>query len=177
MRRGEILACRWGDVDLDASTLRVERSLEKTSAGLRFKPPKTRYGRRLIALPANVTYVLRAHRRDSMELRLGLGIGRLGPDDLVFATANGAPLSPDKLSRDWGLAVRALGMSTITFHALRHSHASALIAAGVDVLTISRRLGHGSPGITLGVYGHLFSNTDAAAADAIELAMRTRVEQ
>jgi integrase len=177
MRRGEILACRWGDVDLENATLRVERSLEETAAGLRFKGPKTRCGRRLISLPANVVEVLRAHRRERIEFRLALGIGRLGSDDLVFATPEGAPMSPDKLSRDWGLAMAGLGLPLITFHALRHSHASALIAARLDVLTISRRLGHGSPGITLGVYGHLFSNTDEAAADAIEAAMRTRGER
>ena len=88
-----------------------------------------------------------------------------------------AAISPDKLSRDWGLAVRALGLPSVTFHALRHTHASVLIAAGTDILTISRRLGHGSPAITLGVYGHLFSNTDAAAADVIEAAMGTRGER
>ena len=58
----------------------------------------------------------------------------------------------------------------ITLHALRHTHASQLIAAGMDVVTISRRLGHASPTITLGVYGHLFSNTDDRAADIMEAA-------
>jgi integrase len=57
-----------------------------------------------------------------------------------------------------------------TFHSLRHTHASTLIAAGIDVLTISRRLGHGSPSITLGVYGHLFK-TDDRAAEAMEKAL------
>jgi integrase len=55
-----------------------------------------------------------------------------------------------------------------TLHGLRHTHASQLIAAGMDVLTISRRLGHANPTITLGVYGHLFSNTDARAAEIME---------
>jgi len=59
------------------------------------------------------------------------------------------------------------------FHALRHSHASALIAAGLDVVSVSRRLGHGSPAITLGVYAHAFTKTDTAAALAIEAAMKT----
>ena len=54
---------------------------------------------------------------------------------------------------------------TATFHSLRHAHASTLIAAGLDVLTISRRLGHGSPAITLGVYGHLFKPDDRARGD------------
>jgi integrase len=64
----------------------------------------------------------------------------------------------------------------VTLHSLRHTHASQLIAAGLDVLTISRRLGHGSPAITLSVYGHLFSNTDDRAAQIMETAfadMRT----
>jgi integrase len=56
----------------------------------------------------------------------------------------------------------------VSLHALRHTHASSLIAAGVDVLTISRRLGHASPSITLDVYGHLFKNVDDRAAQVIE---------
>ena len=60
----------------------------------------------------------------------------------------------------------------MTLHALRHSHASALIAAGVDVVTVSRRLGHGSPNITLSVYAHLMPKTDKAAAEAIEAALK-----
>ena len=62
-------------------------------------------------------------------------------------------------------------------HGLRHSHASALIAAGVDVLTISRRLGHASPAFTLSIYGHLFENTDAAAARAIDAILGAKISQ
>jgi integrase len=61
------------------------------------------------------------------------------------------------------------------FHALRHSHASAF-ASGLDVVTISRRLGHGSPNVTLRVYANLFQKTDASAAEAIEAALRKRTE-
>jgi integrase len=57
------------------------------------------------------------------------------------------------------------------FHALRHSHASALIAAGLDIVTVSKRLGRGSPAITLQVYAHLFNQTDKVAAEAIERAI------
>ena len=63
---------------------------------------------------------------------------------------------------------RAIRGAIVTLHALRHTHASSLIAAGLDVLTISRRLGHASPTITLGVYGHLFTNTDDKAAEVME---------
>lgn len=61
-------------------------------------------------------------------------------------------------------------MPPVSLHALRHTHASQLIASGMDVLTISRRLGHGSPTITLNIYEHLFGSTDDRAADVIERA-------
>lgn len=171
MRRGELCALRWSDIDLDHATIKVERSLEETGAGLRMKAPKSRYGRRTVTVPGAAADALRAHRMRQIEQRLALGSGRPAPDDLVFTMPDGRPLSPDNLSRDWRRAVLGLKLPPVMFHALRHSHASALIAAGVDVLTISRRLGHGTPAFTLTVYGHLFSNTDAAAARAIDAAM------
>jgi integrase len=174
MRRGELCALAWGAVDLDRAIVRVERSLEETRGGLRFKPPKSRHGRRSISLPGNVIDTLRARRAEQLELRLQLGLGRPGPDDLVFARFDGAAYPPDTLSRDWWRVTIALGLPRIPFHALRHSSASALIAAGLDVVSVSRRLGHGSPAITLSVYAHMFRETDKAAADAIDAVMRPR---
>jgi integrase len=171
MRRGELCGLAWGAADLDGAMIRVEHSMEETAAGTRMKSPKTRHGRRLIGLPPNVVTALRLYRVGQLERRFAFGAGALKDDDLVFTTPTGLPLSPDNLSRDWARAVRARKLPATTFHALRHLHASALIAAGIDVLTISRRLGHASPTITLSVYGHLFSNTDAKAAEAIEAAM------
>ena len=100
-----------------------------------------------------------------------MGAGRPGADDLVFTLLDGSPYPPDKLSRDWGNVVRDRKLPRVMFHALRHSHASALIAAGLDVVTVSRRLGHGSPAITLNVYAHKFASKETAAADAIEAAI------
>ena len=130
------------------------RSLEDTAAGLRFKPPKAGHERCAIKLPANVIETLRAHRRQQAEERLLLGLGRPGAADLVVTLADKSPYPPDKLSRDWGNVVRDRGPPRVKFHGLRHSHASALIANGLDVVTVSRRLGHSSPAITLGVYAH-----------------------
>jgi integrase len=92
-------------------------------------------------------------------------------DALVFSNWNDEVRSPDALSKEWAAAMDKIGMPEITLHSLRHTHASQLIASGLDVLTISRRLGHGSPSITLGVYGHLFSNTDDRAAEIIEASL------
>jgi integrase len=175
MRRGEICGLVWGAVDLDKAAVRVDHSLEETASGLRIKSPKTAAGRRLISLPANVVEILRNHRRALIEQRLALGLGRLGDADFVFPRPDGSPYPPDKLSRDWGHAVRDRKLPAASFHALRHSHASALIAAGLDIVTVSQRLGHSSPSITLRVYAHAFSaNKDEAAAQAIDVLFGAR---
>ena len=96
-------------------------------------------------------------------------------DALVFCTLEGNPLSPDDLSRDWWRLTVTRKLPRVSFHSLRHSYASVLIASGLDILTISRRLGHGSPSITLDVYGHLLRDTGTEAADAIEAALTGKV--
>jgi integrase len=167
MRRGELLGLQWQDLDLETATLRVERSIEETKAGLRIKPPKTKRGRRNITLPSDAVTMLRAHKVALLELRLKLGLGTIKPDTWVFSTVNGGLLSPDNLSRDWRRVSAAKRLPRVSFHALRHTHVSVLIRAGVDILTISRRLGHYKPSVTLDTYGHLIEGTDAAAAEAI----------
>jgi integrase len=176
MRRGEILAVRLSDIDLDRATVRIERSLEETREGLRFKPPKTKHCKRTISLPPNAVATLREHRRKLLETRMAVGLGKPDADTLLFGELDGSPRRPDQLSWLWRSACKSLKLPMVSFHALRHTHASALIAAGLDVVLISRRLGHGSPHVTLRVYGHLFKRDDRAAAHAIEVAMRTRNE-
>jgi integrase len=170
MRRGELLALRWKDVDLDAGKLKVEQSLEQTKSGLRFKAPKTRYGRRIITLPFSVTAELRLHRKTQAEQRLKLGLGKPADDALVFQRPDGEPLLPNSVTTEWRRLVTSLKLPKVSLHSWRHTHASQLIASGLDVLTISRRLGHGSPSITLDVYSHLFKPTDTAAAAVFESA-------
>jgi len=171
MRRGEMLAVRWQDIDFDAAKLRVERSLEQTrKGGVRFKVPKTKTSRRTITLPAYLIAALRENRKAQQERWLALGLGRVRDDAPVLATWDGQPRTPGGLSKDWSETMADLGMK-ITLHALRHTHASQLIAAGMDVLTISRRLGHASAAITLTVYGHLFSVAgDGQAAQIMQAA-------
>jgi integrase len=163
MRRGELCALRWADVDLEKSVLEVKQSLEETKGGLRFKPPKSARGRRTISLSSNVAACLQQHRKDQLELRFRLGMGRLPADALVFATYDGRPRSPDCLTDQFGDRMKAIGLPHVTLHTLRHTHASILIREGIDILTISRRLGHSSAAITLGIYGHLVSSQDRAA--------------
>jgi integrase len=167
MRLGEVLALRWGRVDIEGKKLTVEEALEETGQGLRFKAPKSRAGRRTISLPDILVGVLREYRREQLETRLRLGIGKLPDDALLFSTIEGGPIRTTTASQRWARCAEDLGMPEVTFHALRHTHASALIDAGVDIVTISKRLGHSKPDITLRVYSHLFRNDDSKAAEAI----------
>ena len=170
-RRGEIAALRWSDIDLDAATVRIERSLEQVKGSVRVKSPKTAAGRRTVSLPAFAVDALRDHRRQTLELRLRLGIGALPGGAPVFGNIEGNTITPFYITTSWRRAVRSRGLPKITFHSLRHSHASALIAAGVDVVTVSKRLGHASPALTLSTYSHLFTNSDDKAAAAIDAAL------
>lgn len=170
-RRGELLAQRWSDVDLEAGTLRIERSLEQTKAfGLRFKSPKTRHGRRVVTVPPWIVAELRAHWKAQQERRLELGLGKAPEDALVLGKKDGTPPRPTTVSAEWIKFAKRHGFAPVKFHALRHTHASQLINAGMDVITISRRLGHASPNVTLGVYGHRFKNKDGQAAQIVEAA-------
>lgn len=167
MRIGEVLALRWGRVDLDGKVIQVREALEETKAhGIRFKAPKTKAGRRDITLPDLLVDALREFRKAQLELRLKLGAGKLADDALLFVGIEGAPPSQKRYSKAWSDFSPNMG-----FHNLRHTHASQLIDANVDIVTISRRLGHAKPDITLRIYAHLFQKDDGKAAAAINAAL------
>ena len=171
-RLGEVLALRWSRIDLDKKILQVREAVEETKEhGIRFKVPKSKAGRRDITLPDILIEALREHRKAQLELRMKLGVGKLPDDALLFANIEGAPLSTTACGKAWGNFAASIGMPEVTFHALRHTHASQLIDEGVDIVTISNRLGHAKPDITLRIYAHLFRKDDGKAADAINAAL------
>jgi integrase len=94
-----------------------------------------------------------------------LGLGR---PELVFTTIEGDSIPPDRVSKAWERQVAALGMPRVRFHALRHTHASMLIAEGIDVVQISKRLGHADVTTTLNTYADLFKKDDGDLIAAIE---------
>ncbi len=174
-RRGEVAGMQWQDIDFENARLRIERSVEKTKThGLRIKAPKTKHGRRTIALPQAAVDVLKEHRKAQLEIRLALGLGKPPADAFVFGTVEGAVRDPDRLTQDWKRFAAARGLPRVTLHALRHSHASALIASGTDPVVVSRRLGHGSPAVTMSVYAHLFDRGDEQAAEQIDAVLKAK---
>lgn len=163
MRRGEVVGFRWIDVDLEAGRLTVRRQLTAVDYRVRWQSPKSDRGRRTIDLdPATVEVLgsLKGERRPAA--------GHESPTaDLVFARPDGSTLHPDRVSAVFDGLVARSGLRRIRLHDLRHTHAAHLIAAGVDSLTISRRLGHASVSFTLDRYGHLMPDAGANAAVAV----------
>jgi integrase len=175
LRRGEIAALRWCNVDLVIGQLAVVQSAEQTKLGVRYKEPKS--GRaRTVALSATVMAELKAHRVQQAQELLKLG-KRLTDDDFVVAQADGSPLRPHSLGQEW---VRFLAKSTlprIRFHDLRHAHATHLLASGVHPKIASERLGHSKVGITLDLYSHVLPNMQADAVALVDGALRAAIQK
>jgi integrase len=166
MRRGELCGLAWSCVDLARGVVRVQVSLEQTKDGLRLKSPKSKAGTRTITIPPATVQVLREHKAKQSALRLQLGLGK-AENDHVFPDVDGGFYDPDKLTKAWKAAIKKLGLPKVDLHGLRHTHVSALINRKVDIVEISRRLGHANPSVTLTVYAHLFAQDDSASALAI----------
>lgn len=161
-RRGEVLALRWSDID--GSDLLIARSLTQTRQGLEFKGTKTDSPRR-VGLPASVLVALSIHQQKQDELRQQFGSDYRTDLNLIFANPDGKPLRPDSISASVSLLCRRLGLPKgASLHTLRHSHGSVLLADGVDLATVSERLGHSSVRVTADVYSHALRGRDQDAA-------------
>lgn len=177
MRRGEILALRWQDVNLNAGYLRVERSLEQTRlAGATFKLPKSKKSRRTISLPVTVVETLKAHRAEQEKRRAILGEGYQALD-LVCCREDGALWVPSAFTASYRSLLALRHLDGPNFHALRHSHASHLLRSGVSAKVISERLGHSTVGFTLDQYVHVLPGMQEEAAVRIETAMNAAKEK
>jgi integrase len=170
LRRGELLALRWKDVDLDRGVLSVTGSLQGTRrATLAIGTPKS--GRsRAVALGPQAVAALRAHRACQVDERLRAG--SLWTDlGLVFTNEFGGYLSPTTLSNALDRILRQAGLPDIRFHDLRHSAATLMLSHGVHPKVVSEMLGHASVGITLDLYSHVTPTLQREAADKIGRAL------
>ena len=172
MRRGEVLALRWKNVELDRGVVRVVESLEQTrSGGLRFKAPKTDRAR-AVTLPTFAVEDLRRRKREQAEELLALGI-RLNGETLVCARADGEPHQPRSLTHEFTyLVARISDLPRVRFHDLRHSHATQLLLAGVHPKVAQERLGHSTISTTLDLYSHVSATIQEDAAAQLDSAFR-----
>jgi integrase len=173
MRRGEILALRWRNVDLERATLHVVESLEQTKGGLlRFKAPKTDKAR-AITLPSFAVEELRRLKREQAEELFSLGVRQSG-ETLVCARADGKPRQPRSLTHEFTyLVARCKDIPRVRFHDLRHSHAAQLLRAGIHPKVAQERLGHSTISTTLDLYTHVSKTMQQDASAEIDAAFRS----
>jgi integrase len=175
LRRGEIAALRWRNVDLSTGKLAIVESAEQTAAGVRYKPPKSGRGR-AVAMSSTVIEELRVHRLQQAEELLRLGI-RQSESTFVYAREDGEPMQPRSLTHAWHQMLGRTKLPRIRFHDLRHAHATHLLSNGVHPKVASERLGHSRVGITLDLYSHVLPGMQEDAAARVDDALREAVQR
>jgi integrase len=175
-RRGEVLALRWRNVDLDRGTVRIVESLEQTKKGLKFKSPKTDRAR-AITLPSFAVEEVGRLKREQAERLLMLGVRQTGAT-LLCARADGEPLGPQSLTHEFPRFLARLGSDfpRVRFHDLRHTHATQLLLAGVHPKVAQERLGHSTITTTLDLYSHVTATMQEDAAARIDAAFRGAIK-
>jgi integrase len=165
LRQGELLGLKWTDVDLEKGTLSVRRSLKITDNGLDFGPPKNKTSRRSVPLNKTAVAALKAHRaRQNAEI---LAAPEWRDTGLVFPNRVGKPINPSNLyHREYKPLLKHAGLEDegFTFHALRHTFASALCGKREYPKVIQSLLGHSSITQTMDTYSHLM---DGMGDDAV----------
>jgi integrase len=177
MRKSEVLGLRWCDVDLDRGVLRVRQQrthvqgVPGEQAQEHMDDPKTDSGMRAITLPPDCVALLRDHYTARPPQPITLDRAQRG-HDLVFTTPEGEPVVHDTIGARFDRLVARAGLKRITFHGMRHTHATLLLLANVNIKTVSARLGHANIQITLDAYAHVLPEMEQQAAEAIGAVLR-----
>jgi len=167
MRRGELLALRWQDVDFVYSQIYVSRSLHQLRNGSYvFTQPKSEKSRRTIALSSSLFLVLNEYQKKK-EIEAKLQGKKLSDDDLVFSN-QGKPLRPNTITYAWKRMAEKAGLKIIRFHDARHTHASLMLKQGIHPKIVQERLGHSSIQMTLDTYSHVAPGIQQAAAESFD---------
>ncbi len=166
MRRGECLGLNWRDVNLATGVLSVRQTWVMNGGSPRLSEPKTKRSNRAIELDAGTVAVLQSHRVRQLEQRLAAG-SAWQDRGFVFTRADGEPLRPDWVGHRFERLAADAGLPRLTFHGLRHSHATALLAAGEHVKVVSERLGHYSSAFTLDTYASVLKGMQRDAVERL----------
>ena len=175
LRKGELLALEWSDIDFENDTVSISKAVSVVAGQQTTKAPKTKNSRRVVSIPSFLTQRLRGLRASQIKYRFSLGDYWQGAN-WVFIQTNGKQMSystpysafRDALDRyNEGKPV-AGQLPLIPFHGLRHTSATLLIASKQDVRTVSSRLGHAQASTTMNIYAHALQETDRKAVNALE---------
>jgi integrase len=169
MRRGELLGLPWRALDLEATPGRL--AVIQTVVVVDKQPvlgaeAKTASSHRQLALDPFTVAALKAHRVRQLEERLAWGPAWTDTG-LVFTREDGQVLHPEHITKRFARLVRDAGLPPITLHGVRHSYATAALAAGEPLKVVSERLGHASTSITANLYQHVLPSMDERTANAV----------
>ena len=167
LRRGELCALKWEHVDLDNKVLHIQENTVLADGKRVTKAPKTTSGRRDISIGHEVVEALKQARVQYLENKLKQGAA-FHDNGYVIHKENGDQYRPDSLTQKWERFVERNDLHHIRLHDLRHSHATALIQAGVSPKVVQQRLGHSDITTTLNIYTHVTPVMDKAAADKVD---------
>lgn len=171
MRRGELCGLEWKDIDFDNQRLQIVRTSQYIgNSTLITKEPKTKSGVREITLSNTACRLLLEFKQWQDDLKNQLG-DQWHESDRLFTQWNGLPIYPDTITDWFAKFIRKKGFPHVTFHSLRHTNATLMIAEGTDICTVSKRLGHANTSTTLNVYAHALKSKDLEAADKLEKAL------
>lgn len=169
LRRGEMAALQWKDIDFAKETISITQNRVHTKDGIIEKAPKTQAGKRTITIGHDVANALRDAKSIYDEaIRNNPAFRNLG---YVLFKENGDPFHPDSLTQKWERFVTKHKLPPIRLHDLRHSNATAMIAAGINAKVVQHRLGHANVSITLNTYTHVLPEMDQEAADKLNNAL------
>jgi integrase len=170
MRRGELLALRWADVDLDTGVIAVERSVTQIGLQRTYSTPKNHERRKLNIDPRTVA-ALRAWRKVQLGERLEWGQAYQGAEDLIFTWEDGRPVRPDYVTTAFVNSQAGAGVPRLKLHEARHTHATVLLRDGVPVHIVAKRLGHKDASVTLKFYADVIPDDDTRAVDVFTRAV------
>ena len=168
MRRAELAGLQWSSVDLVDGRLGVVKTLQRISGkGLIESQPKTARSRRSIALSPDAVSLLHEVRGRQIAQQMTVGeVWHSG--DYVFTQADGRPVDPDAITRDFTELIRKTGLPHLTVHGLRHAHATLLLESGINPKVVSERLGHATIATTMDIYSHVLPGLQESAALALD---------
>lgn len=169
LRRGECLALTWQDLDIEHNTLRVNKTLTQGKNGRQIiQAPKTKKGRRTIILDSTTVSILKSWHKQQLEYFLFLGLNTLNKNQLIFANSKNNFKSLNTPAKWLHKIIADNDLNPkITIHGFRHSHASALFAAGATIKEVQTRLGHEDVATTLNIYTHVTKHQNQEAVDKL----------
>lgn len=168
LRRGEIMGLDWADINAETGEINVNKSSQYLpELGVFIKAPKNEHSVRRVFLSPSVLPLLKMHKAKQNDEREKLG-SMWNESGKIFVTWCGKPMPPDTISRWFTNFLKRTGLPPVRFHSLRHASASLAIAMGVNVKTVSNRLGHATISTTMDIYSHALLKPDMEAAQKLD---------